>query len=162
MARDETATRALLERILSDTPTTRRDYLRILVTVSGGLLLGAAAVGTGVFRRHGTGAAPPRKVADRLAPGQAAAFRYPGQDDRALAVRLPDGRLVGYSAVCTHLACAVLWRAEHNALECPCHDGAFDPATGEVVAGPPPRPLPKVVLREDAGGIWAVGTAEAG
>jgi Rieske Fe-S protein len=52
----------------------------------------------------------------------------------------------------------VLWRAEHGQLECPCHDGVFDPATGEVVAGPPPRPLPKVLLREDAGGIWAVGT----
>jgi hypothetical protein len=26
------------------------------------------------------------------------------------------------------------------------------------VAGPPPRPLPRVRLREDAGGIYAVGT----
>jgi Rieske Fe-S protein len=157
MARDEAATQALLDRIRSDAPMTRRDYLRILVTVSGGLLLGGAAVGAGVFRRHGTGAAAPRKVADQLAPGEAVAFRYPGEDDRALAVRLPDGRLVGYSAICTHLACAVLWRQEENMLECPCHDGVFDPATGEVAAGPPPRPLPRVELREDARGIWAVG-----
>ena len=162
MARDEGATRALLDRIRADAPMTRRDYLRILVTVSGGLLAGAAAVGAGVFRRHGTGSAPARKVADQLAPGEAVAFRYPGEDDRALAVRLADGRLVGYSAVCTHLACAVLWRAEDSALECPCHDGVFDPATGEVVAGPPPRPLPKVALREDARGIWAVGAGEEG
>jgi Rieske Fe-S protein len=162
MARDEAATRALLDRIRADAPTTRRDYLRILVTVSGGLLAGAAAVASGVFRRHGTGTAPARKVADRLAPGEAVAFRYPGDDDRALAIRLADGRLVGYSAVCTHLACAVLWRAEHNTLECPCHDGVFDPASGEVVAGPPPRPLPTVALREDAQGIWAVGTGGGG
>jgi nitrite reductase/ring-hydroxylating ferredoxin subunit len=131
---------AQLERIRADTPVTRRDYLRILVTVSAGLAAGAAG------------------VADRLEPGQAAAFRYPGEDDRALAIRLPDGRLVGWSAVCTHLACAVLWREEDGHLECPCHDGVFDPATGEVVAGPPPRPLPAVRLREDATGIWAVGT----
>jgi Rieske Fe-S protein len=162
VARDEGATRALLERIRADAPVTRRDYLRVLVTVSGGLLAGAAAVGSGLFRRHGTGTAAPKKVADQLPPGEAVAFRYPGEDDRALAVRLPDGRLVGYSAVCTHLACAVLWRREHGTLECPCHDGVFDPATGEVVAGPPPRPLPKVALREDAQGIWAVGTGEAG
>ena len=64
----------------------------------------------GLFRRHGSGTAAPAKVADRLEPGQAVAFRYPGDDDRALAIRLPDGRLVGWSAVCTHLACAVLWR----------------------------------------------------
>jgi Rieske Fe-S protein len=152
------ATRALLDRIRADAPVTRRDYLRVLVTVSGGLLVGAVGVATGAFRRHGAGTAAPAKVADRLAPGQAVAFRYPGHDDRALAVRLPDGRLVGYSAVCTHLACAVLWRQEDRHLECPCHNGVFDPATGEVVAGPPPRPLPKVLLRQDARGIWAVGT----
>ena len=153
-------TRALMDRVRADTPVTRRDYLRILVTVSAGLAAGAAGVAAGLFRRHGAGTATAVKVADRLDPGQAVAFRYPGEDDRALAVRLPlpDGRLVGWSAVCTHLACAVLWRAEDGQLECPCHDGVFDPATGEVVAGPPPRPLPRVRLREDAGGIWAVGT----
>jgi Rieske Fe-S protein len=156
-SRDE-GTRALLERIRADAPVTRRDYLRILVTLSGGLLAAAAAVAAGVFHRHGAGSAPPRKVADELSPGQAVSFRYPGEDDRALAIRLPDGRLVAYSSICTHLACAVLWRADADHLECPCHDGVFDPATGEVVAGPPPRPLPKVRLREDDRGIWAVGT----
>jgi Rieske Fe-S protein len=150
--------RVQLDRIRADTPVTRRDYLRILVTVSAGLVAGAAGVAVGLFRRHGTGTAARTKVADRLEPGQAAAFRYPGADDRAVAIRLADGRLVGWSAVCTHLACAVLWRAEDGRLECPCHDGAFDPTTGDVVAGPPPRPLPKVRLREDGGGIWAVGT----
>ena len=149
---------AQLERIRTDTPVTRRDYLRILVTVSAGLAAGAAGVAIGLFRRHGSGTATEAKVADRLEPGQAVAFRYPGEDDRALAIRLPDGQLVGWSAVCTHLACAVLWRSEDGHLECPCHDGVFDPATGEVVAGPPPRPLPRVELREDDNGIWAVGT----
>jgi Rieske Fe-S protein len=155
---DQASTRALMDRIRADTPVTRRDYLRILVTVSGGLAAGAAGVAVGLFRRHGTGLRAPTKVADRLDPGQAVAFRYPGEDDRALAIRLPDGRLVGWSAVCTHLSCAVLWREEDSQLECPCHDGVFDPATGEVVAGPPPRPLPAVRLREDTNGIWAVGT----
>jgi len=150
--------RVQLDRIRADTPVTRRDYLRILVTVSAGLAAGAAGVAVGLFRRHGSGTAAPTKVAYRLDPGQAVAFRYPGGDDRALAIRLPDGRLVGWSAVCTHLSCAVLWREEDSLLECPCHDGVFDPATGEVVAGPPPRPLPRVELREDDNGIWAVGT----
>ena len=149
--------RAQLDRIRADTPVTRRDYLRILVTVSAGLAAGAVGVAVGLFRRHGSGTTARAKVADRLDPGQAVTFRYPGPDDRALAIRLADGRLVGWSAVCTHLACAVLWREEDGHLECPCHDGMFDPATGEVVAGPPPRPLPRVELREENGGIWAVG-----
>ena len=40
-----------LERIRSDAPVTRRDYLRILVTISGGLVAGAVAVAVGVFPR---------------------------------------------------------------------------------------------------------------
>lgn len=157
--RGDSGTRALLERIRADAPVTRRDYLRIVVTLSGGLLASAAAVKAGVFPRHGVGSAAPIKIADRLAPGAAASFTYPHEDDRAIAIRLQDGQLVAYSSICTHLACAVLWREEDNRLECPCHDGAFDPVTGEVLAGPPPRPLPKVRLREDGRGIWAVGTA---
>ena len=150
--------RAQLDRIRADTPVTRRDYLRILVTVSAGLVAGTAGVAVGLFRRHGSGTAAPAKVADRLEPGQAVAFRYPGEDDRALAIRLPDGRLVGWSAVCTHLACAVLWRAEGRPAGMP-------PATTASSTRPParsspahPRPLPAVRLREEATGIWAVGT----
>ena len=158
-ATDRSGTQALLDRIRADAPVTRRDYLRLLVTLSGGLVAAAAAIKAGLFPRHGEGAAAPLKIADRLDPGASVAFAYPTDADRAIAIRLADGRLVAYSSICTHLACAVLWRAESNRLECPCHDGVFDPGSGEVLAGPPPRPLPKIRLREDRRGIWAVGTA---
>jgi Rieske Fe-S protein len=59
--------------------------------------------------------------------------------------------------VCTHLACEVLWRAQDHELFCPCHDGHFDPRTGEPTAGPPQRPLPAIVLRRQGGAIVAVG-----
>ncbi len=55
-----------------------------------------------------------RRIAQQLPPGESIAFRYPGEEDRAVAVRLDDGTLVGYSAVCTHLACAVLWRKDRG------------------------------------------------
>jgi Rieske Fe-S protein len=162
VGRDDGATKALLNRVRADALVTRRDYLRILVTVSGGLVLGAGGVALGVFRRHGSGSTPPVKVADSIPAGEAVAFRYPGEDDRAIAIRLTTGELVGYSAVCTHLSCAVLWRAEEGELHCPCHDGVFDPRTGEVVAGPPPRPLPRVVLEMTSDGVFAVGTRNPG
>jgi len=41
---------------------------------------------------------------------------------------------------CTHLACTVNWREEANAYLCPCHDAKFG-REGEVLDGPPPRPL---------------------
>ncbi|MFI6050860.1 ubiquinol-cytochrome c reductase iron-sulfur subunit [Streptomyces violascens] len=159
---------ALHDRIAADSLTTRRDYLRIVATVSGGLAVGGLAVAGGVLHRHGDSDDPPaaKRVAAVLPPGESVAFRFPGEDDRAVAVRLTDGTLVGYSAVCTHLACGVLWRQDRGAegeLYCPCHEGVFDARTGEVTAGPPPRPLPRVLLIEEAdGSVWAVATARSG
>ncbi|MEU8774695.1 Rieske (2Fe-2S) protein [Streptomyces sp. NPDC048606] len=164
---DEAAER-LRDRISADSLTTRRDYLRIVATVSGGLAIGGIGVAAGILHRHGDseGAPEAKKVADQLAPGQSIAFRFPEDEDRALAVRLADGTLVGYSAVCTHLACAVLWREDRGAdgeLYCPCHEGVFDARTGEVTAGPPPRPLPRIFLTEQPdGSVWAIATARSG
>jgi Rieske Fe-S protein len=145
----------LLDRIREDRLVTRRDYLRLLVTVSGGLLAGTAAVASGIFRRHGEGPAQSKRVAGSVAAGESFTFSYPGDDDPAIGVRLSDGSLVAYSSVCTHLACAVLWIRERRELECPCHDGLFDVRTGEVLAGPPPRPLPRIELQERPDGIYA-------
>ncbi|MCX5411951.1 ubiquinol-cytochrome c reductase iron-sulfur subunit [Streptomyces sp. NBC_00059] len=161
---------ALHDRIAADSLTTRRDYLRIVATVSGGLAVGGLAVAGGILHRHGDpddGKAPaPKQIAAQLLPGESLAFRYPGDEDRAVAVRMNDGTLVGYSAVCTHLACAVLWRKDRGTegeLYCPCHEGVFDARTGEVTAGPPPRGLPKVALTElEDGSVWAVGTTRSG
>ena len=161
---------ALHDRIAADSLTTRRDYLRIVTTVSGGLAIGGLGVAGGILHRHGDeadGKTPgPKQVTQQLLPGESVAFRYPGDEDRAVAVRLDDGTLVGYSAICTHLACAVLWRKERGTegeLYCPCHEGVFDARTGEVTAGPPPRGLPKVVLTERSdGSVWAIATTRSG
>lgn len=57
------------------------------------------------------------------------------------------------SGTCTHLGCQVRWDAESTRFRCPCHGGVFD-AEGNVVEGPPPRPLDRVDVRlEDAGRI---------
>ncbi len=53
--------------------------------------------------------------------------------------RTEKGLLV-MSAICTHLRCIVRWNEPENVFECPCHAGVFN-AVGEVLAGPPPRPL---------------------
>ncbi|MEE1816499.1 Rieske (2Fe-2S) protein [Streptomyces sp. SP18ES09] len=167
-AHADAAQEALRDRIAADSLTTRRDYLRIVATVSGGLAVGGVGVASGILHRHGDTDGTPgiKKIADRIEPGESLAFRYPGDEDRAIAVRMDDGSLAGYSAVCTHLACAVLWRKERGSegeLYCPCHEGIFDARTGEVTAGPPPRGLPKVILVEQAdGSVWAVGTARSG
>jgi nitrite reductase/ring-hydroxylating ferredoxin subunit len=155
---DRPPVRALLDRIREDAPVTRRDYLRILVTISGGLLAGTAAVALGVFRRRDEATGRQVHVAAAIEPGESVRFRFPTDDDPAIAMRLADGSLVAYSSVCTHLSCTVVWNGPDERLDCPCHDGEFDPRDGRVLAGPPPRPLPAIELVERADGVWAVGT----
>ena len=159
---DRPPVRALLDRIRADAPITRRDYLRILVTISGGLLAGTIAVGAGLFRRRDEPVGTPVRVAEGLQPGQFARFRYPTEDDPAIAIRLADGSLVAYSSVCTHLSCTVLWNRAAERIDCPCHDGEFDPRDGSVLAGPPPRPLPRIELEERADGIYALDVGPGG
>lgn len=138
----------------------RRDYLRMLVLASGGLVVGTAGLASGIFRRHGAGAGAPKRVAASLDEGKMTTFSYPGDDDPVIAMRLNDGALVAFSSVCTHLSCAVLWRREEGVLECPCHKGIFNERTGAVVAGPPPRPLARIKLEERPDGVYAVGIEE--
>lgn len=62
-----------------------------------------------------------------------------------------EAGLAAFSAVCTHLGCIVDFDPVARHIVCPCHDGHFNPSTGVVISGPPPRPLPPVatVIEED-------------
>lgn len=84
-------------------------------------------------------------------------FRYPTDSDPCIAVRTPEGELVAYSQVCTHLSCAVVYDQQQNQLVCPCHRGVFNVQEGNPVAGPPLRPLPKVKLEQRGDQLWAIG-----
>lgn len=52
------------------------------------------------------------------------------------------------SATCTHLGCQVRWDRDARRFLCPCHGGAYN-ARGQVLEGPPPRPLDTVDVRVD-------------
>lgn len=68
-------------------------------------------------------------------------------------VRLDATRVVALSAVCTHVRCILGFDRERRALTCPCHDGRFD-LTGQVLSGPPPRPLPSYSVSVRAGEVF--------
>ena len=63
-------------------------------------------------------------------------------DKPVIVVNTPAGGLRAFSAICTHLGCIVAWNQQKQVIQSPCHDGRFNPVTGAVVSGPPPRPLP--------------------
>ena len=84
-------------------------------------------------------------------------FRYPTAESPCIAIRTSQGALAGYSQVCTHLSCAVVYDKSENQLVCPCHRGVFDVNQGTPVAGPPTRPLPRVRLEQRGDQIYATG-----
>jgi ubiquinol-cytochrome c reductase iron-sulfur subunit len=65
----------------------------------------------------------------------------------------PEGA-IGYSKICTHAGCPVgLYRAEDNALLCPCHQSTFDVLRGAVPTfGPAARRLPQLPMGVDDDG----------
>ena len=63
------------------------------------------------------------------------------------------GELRAFSAVCTHLGCIVRWEPEMDHLYCACHGGMFDRG-GQVVGGPPPRPLPQYPVEVREGQVF--------
>ena len=84
-------------------------------------------------------------------------FRFPTEQDPCILIRPDQDTFVAYSQKCTHLSCAVFFSRENNRLECPCHEGYFSVRNGDVLQGPPPRPLPRVLLERRGDQIVAVG-----
>jgi menaquinol-cytochrome c reductase iron-sulfur subunit len=58
-----------------------------------------------------------------------------------------------FSDVCTHLGCRVSWHADQAHYVSPCHDGHFD-IVGNVISGPPPRPLDEFVIQIEDGELF--------
>jgi cytochrome b6-f complex iron-sulfur subunit len=75
-----------------------------------------------------------------LAVGEARLVRHGAEP--IFVVRLGESKVLAVSAICTHVRCVLQWNRENATYRCPCHDGAFD-KTGNVLSGPPKRPLPQ-------------------
>ncbi len=140
-----------------DEIVTRRDTLRFLVAGTGALFLGTGALA--VLAHLPTGpnvrAVPVAKVGE-LAENEWRVFNFPDQYAQGILINVPGKGLAAYSDVCTHLSCAVIYEGDGRHLHCPCHNGLFDAATGNVLAGPPTRPLPLIQLAIHDGTIYAV------
>ena len=63
------------------------------------------------------------------------------------------GDFKAFSGVCTHMGCIVN-QISDGTIDCPCHGSQYSITTGDVVAGPPPRPLPAKQIRVSGGSIF--------
>ena len=120
---------------------------RILAAGAGTALGGAVLAGCG----GSTTASPTAsargsrnlaKVADVPVGGAVSAT---GPDGKPVIVAQPTGgKLVAFSAICTHMGCTVAPKG--NILQCPCHLSTYDLATGDNTGGPAPRPLARIAV----------------
>lgn len=62
-----------------------------------------------------------------------------------IVVRVSETEFRAFSAVCTHLACIVEYSRARQQITCNCHNAQFN-LQGQVVGGPPPRPLPPFIV----------------
>ena len=137
----------------------RRDFVKFLTLASLAFTTGQFWIAGQSWWRRGADAPGARRIAASgdVPIGGSLVFNYPGEHDACVLVRLTESEYVAFSQKCTHLSCAVIPRSDQGVFECPCHDGLFDLRTGRQLAGPPPRPLPKIHLDIRGGDIFAIG-----
>jgi quinol---cytochrome c reductase iron-sulfur subunit, bacillus type len=80
------------------------------------------------------------------------------EEELSVYVLTEDGRdYVVMSNICTHLGCRIRWIAEKGQFFCPCHNGVFN-KNGDVVSGPPPKPLNRYEVKIENNEIFVLGS----
>lgn len=114
---------------------------------------GSSPAGTVAPGANPTPAAAPGPLVARvsqLASGRAVTFNDPITGDPGVLLKLGDGSIVAFDAVCTHAGCTVEYDRGSGYLLCPCHGAAFDPThDAQVVAGPTDQPLAPIPIHVD-------------
>lgn len=136
------------------THISRREFAKFLCMLSGGMALGNGAIVIKSFAFPAQPLAGEHFVCHRqeVRVGEMKQFVIKGKlEVPYILIHLAENEWRAFEQKCTHLSCAVLYRADLHKIECPCHHGFFDPNTGVVLQGPPPRPLPRleVVIKDD-------------
>ena len=133
-------------------PISRRRFLTYAWIVAAAVVVGELIGGTLAFlwpRRKGP------KAETVFIAGKVSDFKVsqitPFRKERTFILRTERGFLA-ISAVCTHLHCIVNWNEVLKKFECPCHGAKFN-QNGEVLEGPPPRPLDLYKLQVVAGNV---------
>jgi arsenite oxidase small subunit len=153
----------------------RRTFLKVggsTVAAGAATVLASGKATAAATESSRTLLAYPRAIvgkATTMATNTAAPFNYPDASSPCVAIKLgspvaggvgPEHDIVGYSTMCTHMGCPVVYDANAKTFKCPCHYSMFDAEkSGQMICGQATENLPRVLLEYDTktGAVTAIG-----
>jgi cytochrome b6-f complex iron-sulfur subunit len=131
----------------------RRKLLKLFLTILGLTTVGSFVYPLVRFLSPVRGKADAKQIALKKSEIPiGTAKEIPLNNIPAIIINRPERGFVALSRVCTHLGCLVEYDKIQNKLICPCHGALFD-LEGNVVSGPPPRPLSKFPIKVESDSI---------
>ena len=135
----------------------RRDFCAITGLAACAMAAAGAGVVLADFFNPRVLFEPPTAFSAGLPDAIAVGSVVTNVEQRVYVIRIAEG-FRALSAVCTHLGCITRFQPDRNIIACPCHGSQFT-LTGEVVAGPAPRPLRWLQMSLSEKGELIVDTA---
>lgn len=134
---------------MSEPSFTRRRFLQALPLVAGAVL-GAGRQG---FADTATTNWVSLGSATNFPKGSIKRVQLPAAENSEVVfiVHQPNDTILGLWGRCTHHGCVIDWDQPDQKFVCPCHHGQFDTA-GNVLAGPPKKPLVHLATKTDTNG----------
>ncbi|MFN8417437.1 MAG: Rieske (2Fe-2S) protein [Cytophagaceae bacterium] len=134
----------------------RRDFAKLLAVVSGGMVIGNGVIAGRTLFSESNETDVKQKVCsvNDVPIGGTKSFVLEGSSIPYILIHTEEEAFYAYEQKCTHLSCAVYYKPGTMKIECPCHNGWFDVKTGDVLQGPPPRALKKLIVTIDNNDIY--------
>lgn len=150
----------------------RRMFFRTSGATAAGVAIGLPGAAQAAQAEAGRTTLPyPRKpvaMSAALKVNEPVAFNYPDESSPCALLKMgrrvpggvgPDGDIVAYSTLCTHMGCPVAYDAQARSFKCGCHYSQFDPEmAGQMICGQATENLPQVTLAIGSdGAVTATG-----
>jgi len=144
----------------------RREFLKLTSAAAGGLGAGIGGPATAAAPAADPGRTtlpyPVKRVgsASKLGVNAPVAFTFPDAASPCTLLKIgspveggvgPNGDIVAYSNMCTHMGCPLAYDPGDKLFKCGCHFSMFDAEKGgQMICGQATENLPRIVLRYDA------------